>query len=368
MAQTPSRVGHPPATTNVSPLRIVAKQGNQQKIIYVKDAEITFSIEGGQLPPNPTYQWDVDGDGNSDGTGATVVVTFSTNAGAGKIVLAEQAANARKDYTAKCTVSGTALDPLTVRVALNSYVGTDLSTINPGLGNPLGSHIANGNSYLIGLYNWTNNNPAGTWSNLNQNLDQSAVNTYGLAEGFQTGNGGAGRRLQMGDPKQTANVGAYTAFEETFDDLYGVVVIKNAGGGNTIWGCSQSDVESVVNHEKTHVDQFVTMKAEIAGNGGMWASLDAPNNKAARNGYMELEAYQKQLADPKTSYHFIVDKGVLANFKQYYDGGAAHIPNLAAALRPAVKQFVLSQYNGALKTFPQLEDSNYDVSIVKPTP
>lgn len=128
---------------NIDIVTIEEDQGGTRRVINAYDTNIAFEVLPNTLAAQYTYLWDLNGDGTrkngawESGTVRTATVKYSNAAsGAGNVQLLKNPANHRKEYDLSAKLKGGELKGglvvmKKIRVALDAYVGTDITPSCP---------------------------------------------------------------------------------------------------------------------------------------------------------------------------------------------------------------------------------------------
>ena len=360
------RQGRPVQAAGNSEVTFKAIQDGKQRIIYSKDKDVVFRVEG--APPNSTYTWDLKGDGNTTaayngpnngGTTPSITVKYTDDGeGAGRIVVLEDAQHRRWDFNkakAKVTVTPPGSAPftreLTIRVMLKTVQGTNF----PGeLGNPPGKEIAPTNTYLTNTFHWDNTHPVG-WSTLSEGLDATERQLFGLALVIQDGN-----RLQV-SPNLVPPEAALTKYICTISDTWIVCSVVSNNATCSAFYARQEELTSFVKHEEAHATQW----AHVISDTDVWHELREVSSSPSDllfQGAREAQAYNWAIFKAEASHRHIA--GQLGSLVTYWNQTVAGYDRLdAGSLKNLVRQHLQSEYDAIVGGWKDLGDPTYDYNL-----
>ena len=264
-------------------VELVETQGGHRKIFYDYNSDIRFEVRGG--PPNYTYEWDLDGDGNfntavfeAGKNTANATCKYGPAEDASTVRLTESAATTRQIYNVAVRLSG----GLILHVKGRTLQGGGM---NPGIRVALGSNQgqampAESTAGLHTIYNWSDNLPVRFDALVpadpsHSGANRISYNAAGASNASTFYNGmGANRRV-----------------------LYVEV-------NPPIWdtGQNREDLDGSVNHEIVHLRQHAAVRDNTPAN-NVWRLLDTHFGSAAGyRDFREVEGHFSELLDTNLSW------------------------------------------------------------------
>lgn len=367
LAGDPARTSKLSKGDDSSKYTLTIIQDDTQKIIYVKDSEITFTVDG--APDGSEYKWDVNGDGEfagapyERGTGKTIIVTISGDADSEtNMKLEENVGNRRKDFDFQVSIKAPNADKATIikrklRVSLNGNFGDAFPAelhINDNANFPDKSAI---NRWLKTKYGWNDTTPA-QWDTVPAALDATYKSNYNLADSCNS------YRLQYAD--NVDNAVAYTVVHAPEPDHnQGAILAFTALGGLTFdWNVPE--LTAAVAHEGVHAKQW---SDAIHSPNSLWNKMVGQFGWDA-NPLTEPAGYVASATSDIVSYKFLGkrnNRGHLAAMQSDFEGAWDRLGQVpAGAFRTEMLAHLTAQYQAMTKAFEELKHYGFDHHLNAP--
>jgi hypothetical protein len=351
------------------------QDGWTKKVINKYDTDIIYVVEPESLSSYYHYFWDVNGDGTrhegswESSTLRAVNVKYSSeNAGPANVKLRRTTDNNnhRKVYDISVELTGGLVIHKNIKVALDKYVGTDLTEDVSSSDEEKNTEIENRFS------SWDNTHPI-IFDNTGDIRQSIANMLFGLSP-YEIDIIDNGYRIQY-SPKLDifgGIAGVYSVYYDPHLYIFGVFV----GPYIYDYDVKEAELISIVNHESKHCDQLRQAKINDPAGNFYHMLYSFYRDSARANPFLEAEAYLTNIQD-NTAGLYLLDSygggGFLDQFawKYYYaylTGINIEDPNYITdeTTRAAAKTFLQSLYLSIPYEFIEMKKDGYDYFMLPP--